>query len=163
LVRFKESKQKKSIFWLIIYGGMVLTLGMIFSTIIGFRLLPAGYRTYIIIMNGLLVVMAGLICYLLFFRFLKPIDILLRETRETLQGIRKGGITLVRDDEIGILANNFNQIILDDQIKRRELEKSNKELASHADIIEKTYRELDKKIYALSTLFSIGNGVYFRC
>lgn len=91
-----------------------------------------------------------------FSQMVKPIQDLIRETEETLQGIREGGISLVRDDEIGVLANNFNQIILDAQMKRMELENSNLELASRAEVIEKTYRELDKKVYDLFTLFNIG-------
>ncbi len=154
---FKEIKQQRT-FRLTIYGGMFLTLGLVLVTIIGLRQLPApaGYRYLILIINLLLIVTSALLVYHLFFRFFKPIKLLLQETRETLQGMRKGGITLVRNDEIGVLANNFNQIILDDQMKRIELENFNKELASHAEIIEKTYRELDKKIYDLFTLFSIG-------
>ncbi len=156
MVCFKGIKQQQSVFWLAIYGSVFLTLGLVLSTIIGLRQLTAGYRVLILVVNGLLIVVAVLLIYQLFFRFFKPIKLLLRETRETLQGIRKDGITMVRDDEIGVLANNFNRIILDDQMKRIELENSNQELASHADIIEKTYRELDKKIYDLFTLFGIG-------
>lgn len=91
-----------------------------------------------------------------FSQMVKPIQALIRETEETLQGLRESGISLVRDDEIGVLANNFNQIIMDAQMKRMELENSNLELASRAEIIEKTYRELDKKVYDLFTLFNIG-------
>lgn len=155
LVFFEKIIQQQSMYRLAIYGNLILVLGLVLSTLTGL-LLPAGYRIFVVIINGLLLVIVVLNIYQLVFRFLKPIMLLLRETRETLQGIRKGGITLVRDDEIGVLASNFNQIILDDQMKRIEQENTNKELASHADIIEKTYRELDKKVYILSTLFNIG-------
>jgi len=104
----------------------------------------------------LMALLAFLMIYVTFSELFKPMQILIRETEETLQGIRSGGISLVRDDEIGVLANNFNQIILDSQMKRMALETSNLELASHTEIIEKTYRELDKKVYDLFTLFNIG-------
>ncbi|MCK5219139.1 diguanylate cyclase [bacterium] len=156
MVFFGNNKQQQNTFRLIIYGSMILILGLVLSTILSFRLPFAGYQIFIVIINGLLIFISVFNIYLLFFHFLKPIRLLLRETGETLQGIRKGGITMVQDGEIGVLANNFNQMVLGDQMKRIELENSNKELASHAEIIEKTHRELDKKVYVLSTLFNIG-------
>jgi diguanylate cyclase (GGDEF)-like protein len=106
----------------------------------------------------LLITDFGLVYYVLT-EIYHPLQTLIRETEEVLRGLQHGEITVVRDDAIGIMANNFNQIILDSRMKRMELESSNLELASHTEIIEKTYRELDKKVFDLFTLFNIGKEI----
>lgn len=143
-------------FTVIFYLSLVMILALISIVVIGFFFMTTTLG--LIIGSVALVLIALLVLFnvLIFSQFFKPIQDLILETEETLQGIRNGGITFVRDDEIGVLANNFNQIILDAQMKQMELENSNLELASHAEIIEKTYRELDKKVYDLFTLFNIG-------
>jgi diguanylate cyclase (GGDEF)-like protein len=134
----------------------LLIAGLLLTAFLSFQLPNRSLGLLIFSLSLLLAVLAGLMVYVTFSQLFKPMQILIRETEETLQGIRAGGISIVRDDEIGLLANNFNQIILDAQMKRMELETSNLELASHTEIIEKTYRELDKKVYDLFTLFNIG-------
>ncbi|MBN1596305.1 sensor domain-containing diguanylate cyclase [candidate division FCPU426 bacterium] len=147
---------QRSKFILILYGSLVLIVGLLLVVFVGIRMIGTRTGLLLLFISLLLIAVTVLINYLMFSQLLKPIQVLIRETEETLQGMRKGGISLVRDDEIGLLANNFNQIVLDAQMKRMELETSNRELASHAEIIEKTYRELDKKVYDLFTLFNIG-------
>ncbi|MCK5243052.1 sensor domain-containing diguanylate cyclase [bacterium] len=141
---------------LILYGSLILIIGLLFMTFLGLRMLDTQIGILFSAVGIALILLTAFINYLMFSQLFKPIQVLIRETEETLQGMRKGGISLVRDDEIGLLANNFNQIVLDAQMKRMELETSNRELAKHAEIIEKTYRELDKKVYDLFTLFNIG-------
>jgi diguanylate cyclase (GGDEF)-like protein len=147
---------QQSKFLLILYGSLILVVGLLFTTFVGLRTLDTQMGVVLSVVSIALIVLTIFINYMMFSQLFKPMQILIRETEETLQGMRKGGISLVRDDEIGLLANNFNQIVLDAQMKRMELETSNRELASHAEIIEKTYRELDKKVYDLFTLFNIG-------
>jgi len=156
LLEFKNPFLQRSKFMFILYGSLVIIIGLVFTAFLGYRLLDTKLGIPLVAISLFLVVITVFTNYLMFSQLFKPIQLLIRETEETLQGMRKGGISLVRDDEIGLLANNFNQIVLDAQMKRMELETSNRELASHAEIIEKTYRELDKKVYDLFTLFNIG-------
>lgn len=147
---------KHSKFTLILSGSLTTILGLIAAFFFIFQIPNLALR---LALSGLIVLLIAFNLFLTYYvisQIYKPIQVLIRETEETLQGLRQGDISLVRDDEIGLLANNFNQIILDSQMKRMELESSNMELASHAEIIEKTYRELDKKVYDLFTLFNIG-------
>jgi diguanylate cyclase (GGDEF)-like protein len=139
----------------IVLGCLIILCCLVMVTF-GFFQPDPGLRLLLLSLGFGLMAVTGLAVYYTYDQLFKPIHLLIRETEETLQGIREGGISLVRDDEIGRLANNFNQIVLDAQMKRLELETSNRELASHAEIIEKTYRELDKKVYDLFTLFNIG-------
>jgi diguanylate cyclase (GGDEF)-like protein len=137
-------------------GSVTMTAGLIFSALITLKFPDPSTRvTFLILIGAMLALNIFGIVYLLL-QIYRPIQILIQETEETLQGLRSGDISVIRDDELGLLANSFNQIILDAQMKRMELETSNVELASHAEIIEKTYRELDKKVYDLFTLFNIG-------
>ncbi len=147
---------QRSKFVLVVVASVVMVVGLVGIALLGLRLENRSLGTLLFAVSALLIVLTILINHLMFSQLFKPIQVLIRETEETLKGMRKGGISLVRDDEIGRLANNFNQIVLDAQMKRIELETSNRELASHAEIIEKTYRELDKKVYDLFTLFNIG-------
>jgi len=156
LLDFKNPFLQRSKFLLILYGSLFLIVGLLLTAFVGLHMLNSRIGLLLLIVSGFLIGVTVFINYLMFSQLFKPIQVLIRETGETLQGMRKGGISLVRDDEIGVLANNFNQIVLDAQMKRMELETSNRELASHAEIIEKTYRELDKKVYDLFTLFNIG-------
>ncbi len=147
---------RKSKFRLVFIGSTIMTLGLVTSAFFTFRFPDSPTRYLFLGLIGLLIVMNVFFFIYLLLQVYRPIQVLIRETEETLQGLRQGDISLVRDDELGMLANSFNQIILDAQMKRMELETSNVELASHAEIIEKTYRELDKKVYDLFTLFNIG-------
>lgn len=147
---------KRSKFGLVVLGSALTTLGLLATAYLLFRAPHPAWRLTLL---GLLIVLVLLNLYLAYYvitQIYRPLTVLVRETEETLQGLRQGDISLVRDDEIGLLANNFNQIILEAQMKRMELESSNIELQSHAEIIERTYRELDKKVYDLFTLFNIG-------
>ncbi|MEW6515979.1 MAG: diguanylate cyclase [candidate division FCPU426 bacterium] len=140
---------------ILLLGGMAV-VGCLVMAVVGFFQPNPGLRILLMSVSAGLITVTVLAILVTYNQLFKPIRLLIQETEETLQGIREGGISLVRDDEIGRLANNFNQIVLDAQMKRLELETSNRELASHAEIIEKTYRELDKKVYDLFTLFNIG-------
>ncbi len=147
---------KRSKFGLVVVGSALTTLGLLATAYLLFRAPNPALRLTLL---GLLIILVLLNLYLAYYvitQIYRPLTVLVRETEETLQGLRQGDISLVRDDEIGLLANNFNQIILEAQMKRMELETSNIELQSHAEIIERTYRELDKKVYDLFTLFNIG-------
>ncbi len=147
---------RKSKFNLIVLGSLAIAAALAAAFVLAIRLPQPALRFPLL--GLILAVLAGnlYLTYYMFQQIYRPIHTLIQETEETLQGLRQGEISLSRDDEIGLLANNFNQIILDAQMKRMELETSNLELASHAEIIEKTYRELDKKVYDLFTLFNIG-------
>jgi diguanylate cyclase (GGDEF)-like protein len=147
---------RKSKFKWIFSASAIMTVGLVGSAFLTFRFPDAGTRYAFLGLIGLLLLLNVFLIVYLMLQIYRPIQLLIKETEETLQGMRHGDISLVRDDELGQLANSFNQIILDAQMKRMELETSNVELASHAEIIEKTYRELDKKVYDLFTLFNIG-------
>jgi len=133
-----------------------MTVGLIVSALITLKFPDPTTRFSFLGLIGLMLALNIFSLVYLLVQIYRPIQTLIQETEETLQGLRQGDISVVRDDELGLLANSFNQIILDAQMKRMELETSNVELASHAEIIEKTYRELDKKVYDLFTLFNIG-------
>lgn len=150
------SFSRHSKFTLILSGSAATLVGLIATGFFLWTLPSPAVRFSLLGLITLLILLNAFLTYYVLNQVYSPIQVLIRETEETLQGLRQGDISLVRDDEIGLLANNFNQIILDAQMKRMELETSNMELASHAEIIEKTYRELDKKVYDLFTLFNIG-------
>ncbi len=147
---------RRSKFKFIFLGSLIMTCGLIVSAFLTLRFPDASMRYAVLGLIGLLIALNVFFFIYILIQLYRPIQTLIKETEETLQGLRQGEISLVRDDELGLLANSFNQIILDAQMKRMELETSNIELASHAEIIEKTYRELDKKVYDLFTLFNIG-------
>ena len=147
---------KHSKFNAVIAGNLVMIAGLLAAAALILRFTEGQVRAVLLSTILILVLLTAVYGFYILRQIYRPLRTLIRETEETLQGLRQGEISLVRDDEIGLLANNFNQIILEAQMKRMELETSNVELASHAEIIEKTYRELDKKVYDLFTLFNIG-------
>lgn len=140
----------------IVAMGLVFISGLFVCTLLSLRFLNTVWGLAMLGVSLFLLCFSFLLLYELVILFFRPIQTLIQQSEETLKGERSNGISISGEDEVGRLANNFNQIILDARMKRLELESSNLELASHAAIIEKTYRELDKKVYDLFTLFNIG-------